>query len=222
MSVIIVGNTSEIASVQHLAAKLLSFIDAADIATYRVEDMVPDSGLHMHFEQVSKSLNNAHVSVVSLDATFDREFIINVRNNLKNGQVIESVTILSDNLDSANSIFAEYLLKLNIPMLSGRREKDIVVEFNNFDFKTALDNVSSDVVVFEGAEIFVRDKYAIKPAQPGKESILKFTALPETITVIVSRINKNVEQTRLYHLKEVIASNPLFSIDENDNICVKI
>lgn len=222
MSVIIIGNISEIESVQYLADKLLSFIEAADIATGRVEKMVPNSGLQMYFDDVYKTLNKARLSIIGLEATIDREFDVKVLNDLKSGQIIESVSILTENLNSANSIFSECLLKLKIPMLHGRREKDILVEFNKFDFKTVLENLPSDIAIFKGPDICVRDKYAIKPAQPGKESILKFTALPETVTIIVVRINKNFVQAQLKYLREVIDSNPLFSLDENDNICVNI
>lgn len=222
MSIIIVGNISSLASVQGLSTQLIAMSDVVSMAASNVEGMLPSSGLEFHFDHVLDVLNNANDLVKNLDADIEQEFIVNFRNKLKNETVMHSVSVTNEQFNSVNSIFTESVLKLKIPMLEGRRPTDILVSIDNSYFEVSLKNQPTDIVIFEGKKIQVRDKYAIKPAQPGKESILNFTALPETVTVIVTRINKNVEETRLKHLRDVVESSEIFFLDEIDNICVKL
>lgn len=222
MSIIIVGNISSLASVQGLSTQLIAMSDVVSMAASNVEGMLPSSGLEFHFDHVLDVLNNANDLVKNLDADIEQEFIVNFRNKLKNETVMHSVSVTNEQFNSVNSIFTESVLNLKIPMLEGRRPTDILVSIDNSYFEVSLKNQPTDIVIFEGKKIQVRDKYAIKPAQPGKESILNFTALPETVTVIVTRINKNVEETRLKHLRDVVESSEIFFLDEIDNICVKL
>ncbi len=222
MSIIIVGNISSLASVQGLSKQLTSMSDVVSMAASNVEGMLPSSGLEFHFDHVLDVLNNANDLVKNLDADIEQEFIVNFRNKLKNETVMHSVSVTNEQFNSVNSIFTESVLNLKIPMLEGRRPTDILVSIDNSYFEVSLKNQPTDIVIFEGKKIQVRDKYAIKPAQPGKASILNFTALPDTVTVIVTRINKDVEETRLKHLRDVVESSEILFLDEVGNVCVKL
>jgi len=133
-----------------------------------------------------------------------------------------SVRFSLEDLENYDGLFVSLLKRLNIPLISGIRETNLLVKIKDSSFKNFINQMGSEPVSVESKDILVRDKYIIKPAQPGRESISEFTPVSDNLSIFIERAYDEIPENNMRYLTVFVSKNEFFRVDSNGNVYLTI
>lgn len=220
MSTIKIGNLSAIRSTTELVSKLVDLADGLK-SVLEVSQLKSTDGLSEHLSTLDKKISQAKNSINHEMPEAKKEFLLTFRHKQNVGSdLLDSVIVDSEWLQKNEFLANEHLKKIaiNSDILQCR---DFLVQFNHFTFDDLFKTMKDDVVHIAGNDIFVRAKYVIKPAQPGMEKLNEWSPLSDSVSLVVVKLKDDVEALTFQHLKKVLAENPHFTLDSQENIFLK-
>ncbi len=221
MSGFTVGNLTNLSSIDGLHNSINEMI-------FRLEDTIDrmnstnHSILTPYFEEMLLKIKSVKSSIPDMDKDIIKSFRMTFKDKSKGDSADFSVRFSLEDLEKNDLLFISLLKRLNIKLISGIREHNLLVKIKNSSFNNFIINMGSEPVLIEGKDILVRDKYIIKPAQPGRESISEFTPISNVISVFVERAYDEIPEKNMHDLTLFVSKNEFFSLDNNGNVHLTI